>query len=117
MIARRGFLGAILAAGIAPAFVRAGVLMPVKEIWVPPQGISDPTMSAKDYVARWAEDDSFYRGPLHEMEIGRIETSRFIESPNYHRVMRPLGKSKPKAPDGEYFAFVHSDRAREYPFA
>ncbi len=36
MIQRRSFLGAILAASCAPAFVRSGVLMPVKEIWVPP---------------------------------------------------------------------------------
>lgn len=35
MIQRRSFLGVILAAGVAPAFVRSGVLMPVKEIWTP----------------------------------------------------------------------------------
>lgn len=34
---RRGFLGAILAAGMAPAFVGAKVLMPVKQIIVPPE--------------------------------------------------------------------------------
>lgn len=33
---RRGFLGAILATGMAPAFVKAGVLMPIKTIWTPP---------------------------------------------------------------------------------
>lgn len=34
---RRSFLGSILAACAAPAFVRAGVLMPIKPpIWVPP---------------------------------------------------------------------------------
>lgn len=32
---RRGFLGAMLAAGIAPLIVKAGVLMPVKKIVVP----------------------------------------------------------------------------------
>lgn len=33
---RRGFLGAILAAGIAPAYVKASSLMPVvSRIWVP----------------------------------------------------------------------------------
>ena len=30
---RRGFLGAILAAGVAPAAVGSGILMPVKKIW------------------------------------------------------------------------------------
>lgn len=36
MTTRRGFLGAILAAGVAPAFAGSGVLMPVKKLWVPP---------------------------------------------------------------------------------
>jgi hypothetical protein len=36
-VGRRGFLGAILAAGVAPAFVSAKVLMPVRTIWTPPQ--------------------------------------------------------------------------------
>lgn len=38
---RRGFLGAILAAGFAPAFVGASVLMPVREIV-----LADPTRLA-----------------------------------------------------------------------
>ena len=34
---RRGFLGAILAAGVSPAFVSSGILMPIKRpIEVPP---------------------------------------------------------------------------------
>ena len=32
MITRRGFLGAILAAGVAPAVVKAGNLMPVRPV-------------------------------------------------------------------------------------
>ena len=32
---RRGFLGSILAAGFAPAFVGSGVLMPVRQIILP----------------------------------------------------------------------------------
>lgn len=37
---RRSFLGSILAAGCAPAFVGAGVLMPVREIWTGPSIIT-----------------------------------------------------------------------------
>lgn len=32
---RRGFLGSILAAGMAPVIVKAEILMPVRQIWVP----------------------------------------------------------------------------------
>lgn len=35
MTTRRGFLGAILAAGVAPAAVGSGILMPVKKIAFP----------------------------------------------------------------------------------
>lgn len=36
-ITRRGFLGAILASGTAPAVVKAQILMPVKKIILPNQ--------------------------------------------------------------------------------
>lgn len=32
---RRGFLGAILAAAAAPAFIRSGILMPVRAVSIP----------------------------------------------------------------------------------
>lgn len=32
---RRGFIGAMLAAGAAPYIVRSGILMPVKKLWTP----------------------------------------------------------------------------------
>ena len=32
---RRGFLGGILAAGVAPFVARAEILMPVRKIWLP----------------------------------------------------------------------------------
>lgn len=35
MTTRRGFLGAMLAAGVAPAFVGSSVLMPLRRVWVP----------------------------------------------------------------------------------
>jgi hypothetical protein len=36
---RRGFLSAILAAGVAPAFIGSSVLMPVRKLWTPPDHI------------------------------------------------------------------------------
>lgn len=39
MTSRRGFLGAILAAGMAPAFIGARVLMPVRTILAPEAAI------------------------------------------------------------------------------
>lgn len=35
MTTRRGFLASILAAGVAPAAIGSGVLMPVRQIWTP----------------------------------------------------------------------------------
>lgn len=32
---RRGFLGAILAAGVAPVFIKSNILMPVRSIFIP----------------------------------------------------------------------------------
>jgi hypothetical protein len=57
VLSRRGFLGAILAAAVAPAIVRASSLMPVRapEIWTPP--------------------DTIYTG-----ELGRYEGIRIIQS-------------------------------------
>lgn len=41
MLSRRGFLAGIIAAGVAPAIVRPGLLMPVKPLWRPiPWGVS-----------------------------------------------------------------------------
>lgn len=51
---RRSFLAAMLAACAAPAYVKAGVLMPVRKIIVP---------------------------RVFPMEIGRYDGFRFIESP------------------------------------
>lgn len=36
MTTRRGFLAGIIAAGMAPAIAKSGILMPVKKIFVPP---------------------------------------------------------------------------------
>ena len=46
MMQRRGFLGAMLAAGMAPAVVKSGVLMPVR-----PPIITDPSMTIREYLA------------------------------------------------------------------
>lgn len=40
MSTRRGFLGSILAAGMAPAAIGSGILMPVRKIIAPPQGLA-----------------------------------------------------------------------------
>lgn len=39
---RRSFLGGILLAGVAPAFVHAKILMPVRTIWTPDTDIVGP---------------------------------------------------------------------------
>lgn len=36
---RRGFLASILAAGVAPAIVGSGILMPIRKLWTPDQQV------------------------------------------------------------------------------
>lgn len=71
---RRGFLASILAAGVAPAFVGARVLMPVKSIVAPAPGIAlldDSTMWAV-YPEGWSEIHPSNEGAvLWETEIQR----------------------------------------------
>lgn len=42
---RRSFLGAILAAGMAPAVIRSGVLMPIRDLWTPSRKFSELTLA------------------------------------------------------------------------
>jgi hypothetical protein len=66
---RRGFLASILAAGVAPAAIGSGVLMPIKRIVLPEYlEIVDPTVNALIYAT------------LYPMEIGRYEGFRYITS-------------------------------------
>lgn len=65
---RRGFLAGILAAGVAPMAVRAGVLMPVREI----QTVSGLQMLMQAQRAR---------DQLIELQIGQIDRFRIVESP------------------------------------
>jgi hypothetical protein len=51
-ISRRGFLGAILASGIAPAVGTAGILMPVKKIIVP-ELVLPELVTQEVYVEAW----------------------------------------------------------------
>lgn len=87
MIARRGFLHAILAAGMAPAVVRASSLM---KIVVPSTAILMPIDFERDFIHQHIKDveeaifNSQYGHPeerLMQGEIGRYETMRFVESP------------------------------------
>lgn len=89
MIARRGFLAALLALGAAPAIVRASSLMPIKapKVWVP------------------------------EMEIGVYEGFRFIESPvlalTIARIRQMAAEARVASGvyeriSGDYIAFAHS---------
>lgn len=50
MLNRRGFLGAMLAACSAPAYVGSGVLMPVKALWTPPAFTEDNLVAALESV-------------------------------------------------------------------
>jgi hypothetical protein len=72
MISRRGLLQGILAAGMAPAIVKAGVLMPVRQIWTPPE-----YMTATEVLRRL---DEFWRGKAELAANPPIITSDFIQA-------------------------------------
>lgn len=58
MTTRRGFLSAALAAFAAPAYVKAGILMPVKKVWAPTWiGVDHGTDYGADAwgMVRWTE--------------------------------------------------------------
>lgn len=97
---RRGFLDAIMAAGIAPAIVRSDSLM---KIFVPRQEI----ITLED----WAKDSKLYTG-----EIGKIDNGiRFITSPQISieclkKISRTVLKNSVKASNGGYVVFFNSEQ-------
>jgi hypothetical protein len=54
---RRNFMGSILAAGMAPAVVGSGILMPLGKVWVPAWHIGMPLTATEllRYNADWME--------------------------------------------------------------
>lgn len=72
MMQRRGFLGAILAAGFAPAAVGSGVLMPVRRIIE-----LRPIITLEDLIFSINPE----RTPFVEWELRRIWDSARVELP------------------------------------
>jgi len=87
MIHRRSLLLGILSAGVAPAFVRAGVLMPVKQI-IAPKPIVDPFGQYGYVNAKWIIQDfimEFNRstGRMHHwtsMDAYLKDTAQWVRS-------------------------------------
>ena len=52
---RRGFLGAILAAGVAPAFIGSSILMPVRKIVIPTFNPYDMNFHDKQFTLTMEE--------------------------------------------------------------
>lgn len=69
MTTRRGFLGAILAAGVAPAVVKSGLLMPTRALIAPSQELAIPKIAVDVRYARgftvptalWPGVEAWYR--------------------------------------------------------
>lgn len=75
MISRRSLMASILAAGVAPWIVKAGVLMPVKKIIVP--SLFVPEFVDLSFNGPWAKLYQ-YTETTPDFEIGRVELVRFI---------------------------------------
>ncbi len=74
---RRGFMGAILACGAAPWVAKAGVLMQVKEIWVPDNRIIELDAAYWDFYQRNVQDID-YQKALNEMARSRLNNVKRI---------------------------------------
>ena len=83
-ISRRGFLASILAAGVAPAIVGSGILMPIRKVWTPWSYDFAPmlTMTLDEFSQRYMKpamqqlaDDIDARIALHYVETWTREAA------------------------------------------
>lgn len=79
----RGIAG-ILAAGVAPAAVGSGVLMPIKTLWTPPVNTLDDYEEGRWEPSLYVPEDQVarYRGMIGTYtKTGKIVTVRFTVNP------------------------------------
>jgi len=94
MTTRRSFLASILAAGMAPAAVGSGILMPVKKIAAPPLLMTDITMTLVEYVNDgWRRIQGYgHIQPLYpsQDEMARLigERMRLVQDLTIYGVLR-----------------------------
>jgi hypothetical protein len=96
---RRGFLGGIFAAGIAPAFVGASVLMPVKKIIAPPEFV-DATCTIERFSATYPQGDTIiyrafkpYKGGIVFEDV-RVEVGPWAWEPRDPAIARRINELK-----------------------
>ena len=80
---RRGFLGAMLAAAVAPAVVKSGVLMPVRPIWTPPVWMGMDLGSEPEFTNIWVAE--YQEHMLDALRYG-ISAARFLPDGRVERV-------------------------------
>lgn len=76
---RRGFLASILAAGVAPAAIGSGILMPARKIIVPASGFLRLEAPASGELLEIVQQYQGY--DLVDVEIGQIERFTFYTTP------------------------------------
>ena len=86
MIQRRGFLAGILAAGVAPAFVGSKILMPVKAIALPEEGV----WIADHMADMWRYTTNTDRPDVIVTSVGMIEIIRQVLAEKRPEVIRNL---------------------------
>ena len=92
MMDRRSFLGAILAAGVAPAFVGSSILMPVRKLFVPPSPWPvDVDLGSGDFTAEWWTNGNLVQNVRITKGVARYSDSMTIPDPSgwtFHAVVR-----------------------------
>jgi len=116
MTTRRGFLGAILAAGAAPLIVKAGVLMPIRDtrvlLWA--DGLHDDTAALQHWInggdVRFA--DGF--GPGSCLADRQFMTTQTLTVPSFLPRARNIARCQFTSSAEEYFMYVREHRGGEY---
>lgn len=106
---RRSFLASMLAASVAPAFVKAGVLMPVKQIVVPEPGTYDDILN--DDIKHLYPDSEYYRAELGVIMGMMIKETAQRKGFTRHFLERQLKSTLVKPYDAPLF--VHSESWRD----
>lgn len=86
---RRGFLSSILAAGMAPAAIGSGVLMPVRQIWTPHRVLTPELIAQEAFrILSTSIDLDVLNGAYRKMYYANLAESIKVQKILYQDIIR-----------------------------